>query len=68
MSRKPGAIQLVREGSLPKPRQVANRRVAWLRTELESWLISRPHSELLPPENTGASKPRRSLQASCPAR
>lgn len=50
--------KLVREGALPKPRLLAGRRVAWIRAELESWLIKRPESELLPPENTGASKPK----------
>lgn len=50
--------RLVREKSLPAPRQVADRRVAWLRTELDEWLQARPISDLLPPENTGAPKPR----------
>lgn len=50
--------KLVRENNLPKPRQIADRRVAWIRTELEAWLHGRPPSELLPPVNTGAPKPR----------
>lgn len=48
----------VREERAPKPRQVAGRRVAWLRTELDSWLHSCPVSVQLPPESTGAKKPR----------
>ena len=50
--------KLVREESLPPPRQLAGRRVAWIRAELDAWLWGRPKSSLLPPENTGASKPR----------
>ncbi len=50
--------KLVRENNLPKPRQIADRRVAWIRAELEAWLYGRPPSELLPPVNTGAPKPR----------
>lgn len=48
----------VREDRAPKPRQVAGRRVAWLRAELDAWLHACPISEQLPPENTGAKKPR----------
>jgi prophage regulatory protein len=49
----------VREGKFPKPRQISDRRVGWLLTEIEAWAIERPVSELLPPANTGASKARR---------
>lgn len=42
----------VRERSAPQPRQVAARRVVWLREELDAWLASCPVSEQLPPENT----------------
>lgn len=52
--------RLVRERSAPQPRQVGDRRVAWLRIELDQWLLARPVSELLPPANTGAPKPRAS--------
>ncbi len=48
----------VREDRAPKPRQVAGRRVAWLRAELDAWLHACPVSDQLPPENTGAKKPR----------
>lgn len=34
----------------------ADRRVCWLRAELDAWLISRPVSDLAPPPNTGAKK------------
>lgn len=51
--------RLVREGELPKPRRFPNRRrVGWLRTELEEAALNLPVSDLLPPENTGARKPR----------
>lgn len=62
--------RLVREKSIPQPRQLAGRRVAWLRIELDQWLTARPISEQLPPENTGAPKPhnkRRSAAANDPA-
>lgn len=42
----------------PKPRQLTGRRVGYIRRELEAWVESRPISELLPPDNTGAKKPR----------
>ncbi len=48
----------VREDRAPKPRQVAGRRVCWLRAELDAWLHTRPVSDQLPPDNTGARKPR----------
>lgn len=49
--------KLVRENKFPKPRELSDRRVAWLVRELEEWAESRPVSEQLPPENTGAKKP-----------
>lgn len=51
----------VREGRAPQARQVADRRVVWLRKELDTWLEAAPISNLLPPENTGAKKPRHPL-------
>lgn len=48
----------VRENRAPKPRLLAGRRVGWLRVELDAWLQTRPVSDQLPPENTGAKKPR----------
>lgn len=50
--------QLVRERQIPQPRQLSAKRVGWLRAELNDWSARRPASELLPPENTGAPKPR----------
>ncbi|MDP3669567.1 MAG: AlpA family phage regulatory protein [Telluria sp.] len=48
--------RLVREGSIPKPRQLSGRRVAWLVREVEEWAENRPVSDLLPPANTGRRK------------
>ncbi|CAM5502480.1 helix-turn-helix transcriptional regulator [Thauera mechernichensis] len=50
--------ELVRQGQFPAPRQLSGRRVGWLVRELEAWAESRPVSQLLPPPNTGAPKPR----------
>lgn len=50
--------KFVQEKTAPQPRQFPGRRVAWLRAELDAWLISLPLSDQLPPENTGARKPR----------
>lgn len=52
--------KLVRLGEFPKPRQLSPRRVAFLVRELVDWMESRPISDLLPPPNTGAAKPRES--------
>ena len=51
----------VREKAAPQPRQLAGRRVVWLRHELDAWLLSSPVSQQLPPVNTGAKKPRQPL-------
>ncbi len=53
---------LVRAGDLPKPRKVSGGRVAWLVREVEAWAESRPESDIAPPPNTGAKKPRASRQ------
>ncbi len=50
--------KLEREGSFPKPRQLSARRVVYLVREIVEWMELRPVSCILPPENTGASKPR----------
>lgn len=50
--------ELVRQGQFPAPRQLSGRRVGWLVRELEAWAESRPVSNLLPPPNTSAPKPR----------
>lgn len=49
----------VREETFPKPRLLAGRRVGWLVRELDDWCESRPVSNLLPPPNTGAKKPKK---------
>lgn len=54
--------KLVREDKFPKPRQLSDKRVGWLVRELEEWVESRPVSDQLPPENTGAKKPATSSQ------
>lgn len=51
--------RLVRVGDFPKPRKVSGRRVVYLVDEVRGWLAARPVSDLLPPPNTGAPKPRR---------
>lgn len=48
----------VQKGEIPKPRQLSAGRVGWLVSELDEWAASRPVSEILPPSNTGAKKPR----------
>lgn len=51
---------LIRVGRFPKPRQVSPGRVVFLVSELTEWMHSRPVSQILPPANTGAPKPKRS--------
>lgn len=58
--------RLVREGNAPRPRMLSDRRVAWVRAELDKWLHSRPPSDLLPPANTGAPKPRQAKKLQQP--
>jgi prophage regulatory protein len=53
---------LVRSGDLPKPRRVSKNRVGWLYREVESWAENRPESDIPPPPNTGAKKPRSTRQ------
>lgn len=50
--------KLEREGGFPKPRLLSSRRVAFVVRELVDWLEARPTTDLLPPRNTGAPKPR----------
>lgn len=54
--------QLTRDRSsgFPQPRKLSGRRVGYLVRELDAWIESRPISDLLPPPNTGAKKPRAS--------
>lgn len=51
--------KLTREGQFPRPRLLAGRRTGWLVRELDEWLEQRPVSDLAPPPNTNAPKPRR---------
>jgi prophage regulatory protein len=61
LSVSPSTVQaLVRAGDLPKPRKVSGGRVAWLMREVEVWAENRPESDIAPPPNTGAKKPRAS--------
>lgn len=45
---------LVRSNEFPRPRKASPRSARWLLREIEEWAESRPHSDLLPPENTAA--------------
>ncbi|MDD3481832.1 AlpA family transcriptional regulator [Azovibrio restrictus] len=58
--------ELVRLKIAPQPRKLSGRRVGWLVRELEEWAESRPVSDLSPPPNTGAKKPRGSRQPVSP--
>jgi prophage regulatory protein len=59
--------KLEREGRFPKRRQLSDRRCGHLVSELQAWLAARPVSDLAPPPNTGARKPRpQAAQASHP--
>lgn len=51
--------RLVALGDMPKPRQLSPHRVGWLVSDIDTWAEKRPISELLPPANTGAAKPRK---------
>lgn len=48
-----------RLGRFQKPRQLSDRRVGYLLSEVEEWAAQRPVSDLPPPPNTNAPKPRR---------
>ena len=48
----------VRQKEFPPPRQVSPRRVAWLLRELEEHAEQLPVSDIPPPPNTSAKKPR----------
>lgn len=50
--------RLERDGNFPKRRQLSGRRVGWLMREVQEWAESRPVSQLPPPPNTCAPKPR----------
>lgn len=42
----------------PQPRLISGRRVAYRLAEIKAWGEQRPVSDILPPPNTGAKKPR----------
>ena len=48
--------KLVRLGRFPKPRQISDFRVAWLRSDIVEWAQALPPSSLPPPPNTGRKK------------
>jgi prophage regulatory protein len=48
----------VRQGTFPKPRVLSKKRTAWLASDVVEWMRDRPASDLPPPPNTGAKKPR----------
>jgi prophage regulatory protein len=48
----------IRQGRFPKPRQMSGRRAAWLARDVDEWMENLPESDLPPPPNTGAKKPR----------
>lgn len=55
----PSTVQnLVRAGDFPQPRKLSGNRVGWLMRELTEWSEARPVSDIPPPPNTGAKKPR----------
>lgn len=54
----PNIQNLVKNDEFPKPRRLSGRRVGWLIREVQEWAETRPHSDLPPPPNTGAKKPR----------
>lgn len=49
----------MRQDRFPKPRKLSAQRVGWLDTDLRAWADERPVSDLPPPKNSGAKKPRR---------
>jgi prophage regulatory protein len=62
----PGIVKLslrtieeeIRQERFPKPRKLSGRRKAWLAADIDAWMEALPESDLLPPPNTGAKKPR----------
>ncbi|WP_326491064.1 helix-turn-helix transcriptional regulator [Hydrogenophaga sp. NFH-34] len=49
---------MVIKGEFPAPRQLSQRRSAWLYREIVEWAENRPVSDIPPPANTGARKSR----------
>ena len=46
----------VQKEIIPKPRQLSDKRVGWLRKELDAWAESRPVSSNLPVMNCGGNQ------------
>lgn len=53
----------IRQGRFPKPRRISGRRCAWLAADIDAWMEALPESDLPPPPNTGAKKPRQPAPA-----
>lgn len=51
--------KLQRAGKFPRPRKLSDARVGYLVSDLHKWAEGLPVSDLLPPPNTGATKPGR---------
>lgn len=49
---------MIARAEFPAPRELSSRRVGWLYREVMEWAENRPVSSILPPQNTGAKKPR----------
>lgn len=49
---------LIKAGKFPKPCQISPRRVGWRTNDVDRWVDSLQPSDLPPPPNTGAPKPR----------
>lgn len=49
---------MVARNEFPPPRELSARRVGWLYREIAEWAENRPVSNIPPPPNTGAKKPR----------
>lgn len=52
----------MRQGRFPRPRKLSGRRVAWLASDVDAWMAALPESDIPPPPNTGAKKPRHARQ------
>jgi prophage regulatory protein len=50
-----------KDSGFPKVRRISAKRTGYLLREIEDWAETRPVSDLLPPPNTGAKKPRKGI-------
>ena len=48
--------RMVQRGQFPAPRQISDKRVAWLVREVEEWAENRPRSSNLPVANCGRNQ------------